>query len=47
MEIIPSNMIEKKMGSGIADFNKYPKPIIADAFARERCFEAFKKALAK
>jgi len=40
-------MIEKKMGSGIADFNKYPKPIIADAFARERCFEAFKKALAK
>jgi len=25
-------MIEKKMSSGITDFSKYPKPIIADAF---------------
>jgi len=37
----------KKWVPEYADFSKYPKPIIDHAFARERCLNAFKKALAK
>ena len=36
----------KKWVPEYADFSKYPKPIIDHAFARERCLEAFIKALA-
>lgn len=37
----------KKWIPEYADPSKYPKPIIDHAFARKRCLEAFKKALAK
>ena len=37
----------KKWVPEYADFSKYPKPIIDHAFARRRCLEEFKKALAK
>lgn len=37
----------KKWVPEYADFSIYPKPIVDHAFARERCLEAFKKALAK
>lgn len=37
----------KKWVPEYADFSKYPKPIIDHAFARERCLNAFKEALAK
>jgi len=37
----------KKWVPEYADPSKYPKPIIDHAFARERCLDAFKKALAK
>ena len=37
----------KKWVPEYADFGKYPKPIIDHAFARDRCLNAFKSALAK
>ncbi len=37
----------KKWVPEYADVSKYPKPIIDHAFARNRCLEAFKKALAR
>jgi deoxyribodipyrimidine photo-lyase len=37
----------KKWIPEYADFSKYPKPIVHHDFARDRCLDAFKKALAR
>jgi deoxyribodipyrimidine photo-lyase len=37
----------KKWVPEYADFSKYPKPIVDHAFARDRCLNVFKAALAK
>jgi len=37
----------KKWVPEYADFSNYPKPIVEQAFARDRCLKVFKKALAE
>jgi len=41
----PDLVYVKKWVPEYADLNKYPKPIIAHDFARERCLRAFKEAV--
>lgn len=45
-KLVSKEFSHKKMGSGDADFSKYPKPIIDHAFVLRR-LKAFKEALAK